>query len=157
MSDEEDHIARYQRPPRRGQFKPGESGNRQGRPKGSKNIRTYVNKHLSKKVPIIEGGKPRKAPWAEAIAIQLINQAAKGEPKGLAAVISLTREFDAAVGDRRPNVLPRAADRAVLEDIVARIRAADPAPAQNSISGSTNANAPEKPDAIPDPDPEAER
>src|ERR1700722_19513074 len=114
MTGEGDHIARYQRPPPKGQFKPGQSGNLRGRPKGSKNIRTYVNEHLSKKIQIIEGGKTRKAPRAEAIAIQLVNQAAKGEPKGLAAIISLTREFDAAVGELRPNVLARPKTRSSL-------------------------------------------
>jgi hypothetical protein len=152
MTDE-DHIARYQRPPRKGWFKPGQSGNRRGRPKGSKNIRTYVNEHLNKKIPIIESGKTREVPRAEAIAIQLVNQAAKGEPKGLAAVISLTREFDAAVSELRPNVL---ADAAVLEDIIARIRAADPAPSADSISKRSNPNAPEEPSATADPDPHAE-
>src|SRR6202021_3034117 len=60
MPDEDDHSARYQRPPRKGQFKPGQSGNPLGRPKGSKNIRTYVKKHLNKKSPIIEGGNTHK-------------------------------------------------------------------------------------------------
>src|SRR5271163_2865364 len=156
MSDEDDHIARYQRPPRKGQFKPGQTGNLRGRPPGSKNIRTYVNEHLNKKIPIIEGGKTRKAPRAEAIAIQLVNQAAKGEPKGLAAIISLTREFDATVGELRPNVLARAEDAVVLEGIIARIRARDPTPSQDSISGSSNANTPEEPNPVPSPDPDAE-
>jgi Family of unknown function (DUF5681) len=154
MTDENDHIARYQRPPRKGRFKPGESGNRRGRPKGSKNLRTYVIEHLSKKIPIIENGKTRKVSRAEAIAIQLVNQAAKGEPKGLAAVISLTREFDAAVSELRPNVLARAVDAAVLEDIVARIRAGDPSPSQDSTTGFSDANAPEEPTADLDPDAE---
>jgi hypothetical protein len=83
MTDEDDNIARYQRPPREGQFKPGLSGNPLGHPKGSKNDRTYVNEHLNKKIPIIEGGKTRKAPRAEAIAIWLVNQAPKGSPKAL--------------------------------------------------------------------------
>jgi Family of unknown function (DUF5681) len=133
MTDEDDHIAHYQRPPRKGQFKPGQSGNLRGRPPGSKNIRTYVNEHLNKKIPIIEGGKTRKAPRAEAIAIQLVNQAAKGEPKGLAAIISLTREFDTAVGELRPNVLARAEDAVVLEGIIARIRAGGSTPSQDSM------------------------
>ena len=141
MPDEDDHSARYQRPPRKGQFKPGQSGNPLGRPKGSKNIRTYVNEHLNKKIPIIEGGKTRKAPRAEAIAIQLVNQAAKGEPKGLAAIMSLTREFDAAVSDLRPNVLSRAADAAVLEDIIARIRAGDPSPSPDSMISNLDPDA----------------
>lgn len=33
MSDEGDSVARYQRPPRKGQFKSGQSGNPRGRPK----------------------------------------------------------------------------------------------------------------------------
>ena len=133
MSGEDDHIARYQRPPRKSWFKPGESGNPNGRPPGSGNIRTYVNKYLNEKIPIVESGKTRKVPRSEAIAIQLVNQAAKGEPKGLAAIISITREFDSAVGELRPNVLARAADAAVLEDIIARIRAGDPSPSPDSM------------------------
>ena len=157
MTDEDDHIARHQRPPRKGQFRPGQSSNPRGRPEGSKNIRTYVNEHLNKKIPIIEGGKTRTVPRAEAIAMQLVNQAAKGEPKGLAAVMSLTREFDAALGELRPNVLARAEDAAVLEDIIARIRTGDPTPSRDSIPRSSNANASEEPNAIPNPDPDAER
>ena len=155
MSDEDDHIARYRRPPRKGQFKPGQSGNLSGRPPGSKNIRTYVNEHLNKKIPIIEGGKTRKAPRAEAIAIQLVNRAAKGEPKDLAAIISLTREFDAAVSDLRPNVLGRAEDAVVLEGIIARIRAGDPSPSPDSVPESSNANASEEHNATADLDPDA--
>jgi hypothetical protein len=83
MTDEDDHIARYQRPPRKGQFKPGQSGNPRGRPKGSKNIRTYVSEHLNKKISIIEGGKTRKVPRAEAIAIQLATRPAKASLKPL--------------------------------------------------------------------------
>ena len=155
MTDEDDHIARYQRPPRKGQFKPRQSGNTRGRPPGSKNIRTYVNEHLNKKIPIIEGGKTRKAPRAEAIAIQLVNQAAKGEPKGLAAIISLTREFDTAVGELRPNVLARSEDAVVLEGIIARIRAGDSTPSQDSISRSSGANASGEHNPTADPDREA--
>ena len=154
MTDE-DHIARYRRPPRKGQFKPGQSGNLRGRPKGSKNIRTYVNEHLNKKIPIIEGGKTRKVSRAEAIAIQLVNQAAKGEPKGLAAIMSLTREFDTAVGELRPNVLARAEDAVVLEGIIARIRAGDPTPSQDSISRSSGANASGENNATAELDPDA--
>jgi len=150
MTDERDH-----RPPRKGQFKPGQSGNRYGRPPGSKNIRTYVNKYLNEKIPIIENGKTRTIPRAEAIAIQLVNQAAKGEPKGLAAVMSFTREFDAAVSDLRPNALARAADAIVLEDIIARIRAGNPS--QDPVSGSIDEKAPEEPNATPNSDTDAER
>ena len=154
MTGEDDHIAHFQRPPRKGQFKPGQSGNPRGRPKHSRNIKTYVDELLSETIPVIEGGKTRKIPRAKAIAIQLVKQAAKGDPKGLAAIMSFTREFDTAVSDLRPNVLARAADMVVFEDIVARIRAGNPSTSQDSISGSSNEKALEEPNANPDPDAE---
>ena len=69
MPDEDDHIARYQRPPRASSNR-ASPAIRAAALRGSKNIRTYVNEHLNKKIPIIEGGKTRKAPRAEAIALR---------------------------------------------------------------------------------------
>ena len=109
MSDD-DSVARYQRPPRKGQFKSGQSGNPRGRPKGSRNIRTYVQQLLDAPILVNENGKTRKIPRAEAIAIQFVNMAARGDPKGLAAVMTLTRDYDSATGDGRPSALSRAED-----------------------------------------------
>jgi len=134
---EDDGVARYQRPPRKGQFKPGQSGNPRGRPKNSKNIKTYVGELLSAKIQVIEDGKTRKISRAEAIAIQLVNMAAKGDPKGLAAVMNLTREFDEAVADGRTIALSRAEDAGVLEGIIARIHAGDPSTSLESDSGAS--------------------
>ncbi len=110
------------RPPRKGRFQPGQSGNPRGRPRGSKNLKTYLREELAAKITVIEQGKPRKIPKAQAIAIQLVNKASTGDPKGLAAVVSLTREFDEALTEGRMDVLQRAEDTAVMEGIVARIR-----------------------------------
>jgi Family of unknown function (DUF5681) len=115
MSD--DVIARPGRPPRKGQFRPGQSGNLKGRPKGSRNIRTYVIKLLDAKIPVIEGGKTRTITRAEAIAIQYVNLAAKGDPKSLAAVLNMTREFDDATGEGRSSALMRIEDDEVMEGI----------------------------------------
>ena len=59
MSDD-DSVARYQRPPRKGQFKSGQSGNPRGRPKGSRNIRTYLQQLLAAPILVKEDGKTRK-------------------------------------------------------------------------------------------------
>jgi hypothetical protein len=69
--------------------------------------------------------------------------------------MSLTREFDTAVGELRPNVLARAEDAVVLEGIIARIRAGDPTPSQDSISRSSGANASGENNATADLDPDA--
>jgi len=90
MSDQDNGLARYQRPPRKGQFKPGQSGKPRGRPKGSKNIRTCVQDLLDARIAVKESGKTRMMPRSEAIAIQLVNLASKGDPKGLASRLAST-------------------------------------------------------------------
>jgi len=156
MSDEEDGVARHKRPPRKGQFKPGQSGNPRGRPKNSKNLKTYVGELLSATITVIDDGKTRKIPRAKAIAIQLVNMAAKGDPKGLAAVMNLTREFDEAVADGRPIVLSRAEDAGVLEGIIARIRAGEPSSSLDSASGSSAGCLNEEQNSVQNTDDDAE-
>jgi hypothetical protein len=157
MSDEDFGVARYQRPPRNGQFEPGQSGNPRGRPKGSRNIRTYVQLLLATKIAVVEnGGKTRKIPRAEAIAIQLVNLASRGDPKGLAAVMSMTREFDGATGDGRQIALSRPEDAAVLEGMIARMRAGDLGSTSNAISEHSIGNSGDEPDTASNPDPDAE-
>ncbi len=153
---EDDGVARYQRPPRKGQFKPGQSGNPRGRPKNSKNIKTYVGELLSAKIQVIEDGKTRKMSRAEAIATQLVNLAAKGDPKGLAAVMNLTREFDEAVADGRPIALSRAEDAGVLEGIIARIRAEDASTSLESDSGASAGSLNAEQNSIQNTDDDAE-
>jgi hypothetical protein len=111
---------------RKGQFTPGQSGNRKGRPKNAKNLKTYLRDELGKKVTVIENGKSRAVTKAEAIAIQLVNLASKGDPKGLAAVIALVREHETVNADGAANALARPEDADVLAGIVARIQAAAP-------------------------------
>lgn len=153
MSDQDDGVARYQRPPRKGQFKPGQSGNPRGRPKNSKNLKTYIAKLLAEKIPVIVDGKTKIIPRIEAIAMQLVNLATKGDPKGLAAVEVYTREFDAAVGDGRQIAvaLSRPEDAAVLEGMIARMRAGDRASTSNAISDLSNGNSGDEPDAASNP------
>ena len=44
-------------PPRHTRFKPGQSGNPNGRPKGSKNFATILQQQLTKKITITVDGK----------------------------------------------------------------------------------------------------
>jgi hypothetical protein len=155
MTDD-DRVARYQRPPRKGQFKSGQSGNPHGRPRGSRNIRTYVQRLLDAPILVKEDGKNRKISRAEAIATQLVNMAAKGDPKGLAAVMSLTREHDSAAGDSQSSTLSRAEDEMVTAGIIARIRAADPAPSPEMDLESSDLKSAGEPESPPDPDPETQ-
>lgn len=156
MSDEDDAIARHQRPPRKGQFKPGQSGNPHGRPKNSKNLKTYVGELSNTTIPVVEDGKTKRIPRAKAIAIQLVNLAAKGDPKGLAAIMNLTREYDSAIADGKSIALGRAEDADVLAGVIARIRAGSLGVTSNTASNSSNGNSGNEPDSAPHPDPGVE-
>ena len=55
----------YGKPPKKHQFKPGYSGNKKGRPKGSPNINTMVNEISCERISIYQNGKKKKSPSAK--------------------------------------------------------------------------------------------
>jgi hypothetical protein len=71
----------YGRPPRAHQFKPGESGNARGRPKGAKSEATILKTLLYRKIEIREGGRVRKVTVYEAIYLRCVEDALKGNVK----------------------------------------------------------------------------
>lgn len=68
----------YKKPPVKNQFKKGQSGNKNGRPKGSKNIFNLLDMELNQKIILNDRNKFTKA---QVIAKQIVNGAVKGEPK----------------------------------------------------------------------------
>lgn len=123
MSDD-DQIARQGKPPRNGQFKPGQSGNPKGRPKGAKSFRTHILEQLGRKVTVIEQGRRRTMSRGEAIALQLVNKAAAGDPKSLAAILHVTRQLDEASAAFPKEGLGQPEDALVMQSILERLRAA---------------------------------
>lgn len=78
-----DYTVGYGRPPTHSQFKPGKSGNPQGRPKGAANLTTLIAKAMNEKVVVQEGGRRRTITKAEAAAKQLANKAASGDLRAI--------------------------------------------------------------------------
>jgi hypothetical protein len=83
------------RPPLSSRWKPGQSGNPKGRPKGAKNIMTYFRHELNRKIDIKQRGEIRKVTAREAIAMTITNLALKGDAKCLPLIIGLDREISA--------------------------------------------------------------
>jgi Family of unknown function (DUF5681) len=69
------------RPPESSRFKPGQSGNPKGRPKGSKNLDTIFAELMNKKVVCSENGKNRKISVREGMLRRLIQEALNGNSK----------------------------------------------------------------------------
>lgn len=78
------------KPPRHTRFQPGQSGNPNGRPKGSKNFATILQQQLRKKVTITVDGKPKRVTVQEVIARRLANDSMKGTTKAMELLIRLT-------------------------------------------------------------------
>jgi hypothetical protein len=113
----------YGKPPWETQFKKGVSGNPRGRPKGSVNLASAVEKTLREKVTVTENGRRRGITKFEAVVKQLVNKAASGESSWIKLLLELVRivedRFGATTATARD--LPEA-DRKVMNRILGRLK-----------------------------------
>jgi hypothetical protein len=98
----------FGKPPRSTQFKPGQSGNPNGRPRGAKNFATAIEQELDTRVTVTENGRRRRISKREVIAKHLVNKAAGGDLK---AIPLLLNEARARQSDLPKPGLPPPADR----------------------------------------------
>jgi hypothetical protein len=93
MADRNDpsYTVGYRKPPRATQFKPGQSGNIKGRPKGSTNLARQVQKEMSAPITITENGKRKRVSKERAIAKVLVNKAITGDMKGITILLDERR------------------------------------------------------------------
>ena len=86
----------YKRPPCHTQFKPGRSGNPNGRPRKVATFSDAIQRELRAPITILEGGKRRKVTKLDAIAKQQTNKAVGGDAKATAIVMNAVepRQFD---------------------------------------------------------------
>jgi hypothetical protein len=79
----------YGRPPEHTRFKPGQSGNPKGRPRGSVNMATTLGRILREKVGTVENGRRKTISKFEAALKQLTNKAASGDLSALRLLSAL--------------------------------------------------------------------
>ena len=109
MSDEnnnneptDDYEVGYGKPPKKSQFKPGQSGNPKGRPKKTKDLQKLFALELDKTVKVTENGELKRLTMLEAFVRSVISGALKGERdarKMLFAVIEKQPDLDGLVID----------------------------------------------------------
>jgi hypothetical protein len=112
----------FGRPPERTRFKKGQSGNPKGRPKGTLNLATVIERALKEKVVINENGQRKTITKMAAAMKQLVNQSASGNLaaiKFLSVLIRYGEEAptemtapDGGIGDN---------DRKIMEGILRRL------------------------------------
>jgi Family of unknown function (DUF5681) len=86
----------YGKPPKATQFKPGQSGNPKGRPKGVSNFSTDVLNALHTPVRVEKAGRVRHETSQMAMLMVLREKALKGDPKALQQYLNLAVQFNTA-------------------------------------------------------------
>jgi hypothetical protein len=133
--DEGSYEVGFSKPPRSTQFKPGQSGNPAGRPRGAKNFATAIEDELRVPVTVTENGKRKRISKREVIAKHLVNKAASGDLKAIPLLLSETRPRDGNLAHGAPDqVFDTPEDRSVLDSILRRIRRSDPASPESAPS-----------------------
>jgi hypothetical protein len=83
----------YGRPPVSSRFKPGQCGNRKGRPKGALGRRKIVQKVAGEKHQVIERGQPRRRSLFDLVTLVISRAAAAGDPRAVRAADNLLARF----------------------------------------------------------------
>lgn len=112
----------YGRPPARTQFKPGQSGNPQGRRKGQRNAHTILEDTLNQRITIREGDRTRSLTKLDGVFLTMVAGALKGDTKALASLITTMRSFG-MIGEVPETAGPQpltANDDAVIADFLRR-------------------------------------
>jgi hypothetical protein len=88
LDDDHDDDVGYGKAPRAHRFKPGQSGNPKGRPKGKKNEATMLDELLFQKIKIREGGRERRITLFEGMLRRFAEDSLKGNIKAAAFLFS---------------------------------------------------------------------
>lgn len=108
------------RPPTATRWKPGQSGNPNGRPKGSKNATTMAKTALSRKVAATVNGRKRKMTVVEIAYRRLSDKAMAGDQKALAFLLMLANNMEPSETGSTDSITTPEQDLAIITDYFRR-------------------------------------
>jgi Family of unknown function (DUF5681) len=113
-------------PPKHTQFRKGTTGNPKGRPKGSKNLSTYIMEAARDRVTATVGGRTRKISKIQATAMQLATKAAGGDQAAMGKFLDWIDEIETRAAATKPSQFPLSApDIEVLRAAYERMNQCD--------------------------------
>jgi hypothetical protein len=114
-------------PPKHTQFQKGQSGNKKGRPKGSRNLSTYIMEAARDHVTATVGGRTRKISKIQATAMQLATKAAGGDQAAMGRFLDWVDEIETRAASVKPTQFPLSApDIEVIRAAYERMKQCDP-------------------------------
>lgn len=116
--DESDYEVGYKKPPVHTRFQPGNPGNRKGRVKGRRNLKTDLLDELGERITLNEGERKVRISKQRALLKALVVKGIKGDARATNAVLNLLLRIG---GDDERGAEPLSeVDRAILDDFLER-------------------------------------
>ena len=112
----------FGKPPKETRFQKGNSGNPKGRPKGTRNLATVLERTLREKVVINENGTRKIVTKLEAAIKQLVNKAASGDLAAMRQLSSLAGSAEnESAADQKKSTLAEA-DQKIVERLLKQLQ-----------------------------------
>ena len=118
MSDDQDGSHRDR--PRSHRFKPGQSGNPRGRPRGTRNLWTDLTQLLKKRIPVREDGETRHISRQEAILLSLYSKAVRGDVRAIMSILTMLMKLEPATASKPDQDDVSQRDQEIIEDYLRR-------------------------------------
>ncbi len=125
----------YGKPPKNSRFKVGRSGNPKGRPKGSLNLATVLQRTLRETIVINENGRRRVVSKLEAAIAELVRKATSGDAHAIRYLIQLVTSAEERSVVVEPTAQLSETDQKVMANILKRF--------QESLKEKNNETEPE--------------
>jgi hypothetical protein len=135
----DDYEVGFGKPPQHTRFKPGQSGNPNGRPKGTNNLKTDLAEELHELIIVHEGGTAKAVSKQRAMLKALIAKAVQADARAAAIITDMMyRLLHEDEGDDASRG-PSPDDKSIIEAFVQRLlRQSDPTPEETESGQARN-------------------
>ncbi len=113
MAEQDQYEVGFGKPPKDSQWKPGQSGNPNGRPRKTKDFERLLDIELSKEITITEGGQSVRISKRELFLKTLVHDALKGDLRAMKMLLPHIVNQQSVAGFE-----PNAADRQAFEELM---------------------------------------
>jgi Family of unknown function (DUF5681) len=120
--DSGEYEVGFGKPPKHTRFRKGISGNPRGKPKGTRNLATILERTLREKVVINENGTRKTITKLEAALKQLVNKAASGDLAAMRQLSALaaSAQIEAAAAQKESGMVE--ADQKIMNRLLERLQ-----------------------------------
>jgi len=106
----------------RGRFPPGQSGNRNGRPKKPKTVSEAIITAMNKTVAANENGRKRRIRKLDATATQIANKGASGDLRAGKMLLDMAAQAEAREATQAAPETLTISDQEILDDFLGQYR-----------------------------------